>query len=88
MNTPQIIAALSRAFHQPAVVANPCEVITACSVCGRTSAWCTCIGTYAFPRAGEGEQQGAAHGDAELDGAALPAGMILNFHERSNTDVG
>jgi hypothetical protein len=37
-----------------------------------------------FPRAGEGEQQGAAHGDAKLDGTALPAGMIDQFHTGSN----
>jgi hypothetical protein len=36
-----------------------------------------------FPRAGEGEQQGAAHGDAKLNRAGLPTGMIdqLNHNE-------
>jgi hypothetical protein len=57
MNTPQIIAALTRAFHQPAIVANPCELITACSVCGRTLNLCNCIGTYAFPRPSERHEQ-------------------------------
>jgi hypothetical protein len=80
MNTPQIIAALSRAFHQSAIVANPCEVITACSVCGRTLNLCNCIGTYAFPRAGEGEQQGAAHGDAKLNRSILPRGSVEHHH--------
>jgi hypothetical protein len=80
MNTPQIIAALTRAFHQPAIVANPCEVITACSVCGRTLNLCTCIGTYAFPRAGEGEQQGAGDVDAEISRAFPRAGSVEHHH--------
>jgi hypothetical protein len=73
MNTPQIIAALTRAFHQPAIVANPCEVVTACSVCGRTSAWCTCIGTYAFPRPSERHEQHT--------GQEVCEGSTIRFHK-------
>jgi hypothetical protein len=79
MNTPQIIVALTRAFHQPAIVANPCEV-AACSVCGRTFAWCTCIGTYAFPRPSEREQQRPGDVNPEISRSFPRAGSVEHHH--------